>query len=166
MSGYNVTTPRMFGVKDPIQVIQFDVAELQATIIVPDKETHADNNIITADQLLGGYVIIDGQYNNINLDIASNIISTLRVKLQGIANDRVFPNGTSFKCVLYAPNQNVTINNSVDGSTLLAAHERYIASNRIVTLTLVVVDQASLGNGHSDEVRVCACGGNSVPVPP
>ncbi len=157
MSGYNVTTPRLFNVKDPQTLVQFNLATLNSTFSFPDKQsTHSSGDTITADELLGGYVVVTGGDPDW-FDDASNIISAIRHKMQGITNRDMFANGFSFKCIINNSSQNDLGFFSRNG-TLVGGSTNQIVSGATGILEIVVNGQTALSTEsapQTDSVWVC-----------
>lgn len=163
MAGYNVQTPPLFTVKDPQQLVQFDLNRLNATIVRPEKTTTYDVQGYVdpyyADDLIGGYIIRRGQGDwDDYFDEATNIIDAMKRKQLAISNDPTVRVGDSFTLV-YTNFSNDWIwlygNNGTEVSDPLVVYDGDSAK-----CTFTVVDLASLGQGHDDRVNVFVCGGN------
>jgi len=180
MAGYNVTTPPLFTVRDPLQLLQFNLNTLNATMAFPDKEDHVEEAaitqeqqdagyvsgtayLITAENLLHGFVVCTGPstVSRVEIDTASNIIDALRRKMWRLTNLDQFANGAHFRCVL----QNSTTgsldvySNNVSGEVQVGGSQSQIAIQATAFLDIVVLDQARLNTTtithHTDRVFVC-----------
>ncbi len=160
MSGYNVTTPRLFRVNDPADLVQFNLNTLNATFTQPDKQSNRtlDGSPYTADELLGGYIYQNNPccYDN-TFDSASNIISTLYVKSFGITNNDNIQNGFTFSCILFNAGGDFLL--SQTGAEGVFCNETIVLEDSAVKLQVVVVDQSRLGETHSDQVAIIISGG-------
>jgi hypothetical protein len=170
MAGYNVQTPPLFTVRDPQQLVQFNLNTLNAGYTFRDKETVIDSQgtggvTYTADAILGGYIIRRGSgLVTDDLDTASNILDEIYRKLLSIGNNDNLPNGSTVTCTLYI-DQGPTAIVGNDGIEVCGGFlvDPYCA----VEMTLIIVDQARLNtatdNSHSDQIRVCICGAYEAP---
>jgi hypothetical protein len=160
MAGYNVQTPPLFTVRDPEQLVDFNLATLNATFQHPEKNSAYTTNgsvTYTAVDLLNGYIQRNTSTGTTDYAAsATDLIDEIRRRLLAITNKDVMANGTSVVCgytnlsSYYIEIQGLTgVNVSFPNS---------IAPGSSAKLHIVVVDQASLGNGHSDEVRIAICG--------
>ncbi len=152
MSGYNVTTPRLFGINDPQTLIQFNLNTLNATFEFPDKQTTVLPNgqgdlYITSDALLGGYIVFTGAVNsNVYIDSAELIINAIKTKMQGLTNHDQVPLGFSFKCKFHNSSNN-SLNIYSNATTLIGGSTSQVAQDAAGYFEVCVVDQ--------DRVFVC-----------
>lgn len=170
MSGfYQTSTPRNFVVQDPVLQMQANLALLRNTIDIPERTVtydSADPVVYLAKDLLDGYIVRSGHgTNNVNdhFDTASNIIAALKARIQSIAGAghaiaSELKNGTSFSTKLY--NVTGSINNGdlyfyTENGVRIGGNTNQIVGEATAVLDIIVQDQASLGQGHSDLVFVC-----------
>ena len=167
MAGYNVQTPPLFTVRDPQQLVQFNLNTLNAGYTFRDKETVFDSQgtggvTYTADAILGGYIIRSGSgLVTDELDTASNILDAIYRKLLSIGNNDNLPNGSTVTCTLYVDQG--TGPTAIVGNTGTDVCGGFVIDPYCaVEMTLIIVDQARLNtatdNSHSDQIRVCICG--------
>ena len=173
MSFYQTGNLANFNVQDPALGVQANLALLRATIDIPEREVtydSADPVVYLAKDLLDGYIVRTGHgTNNItdSFDSATNIITALKNRIKSIAGaghniSSTLKNGTSFKCKLY----NVT--GTMDSGSLsfysdipsyqgtrVGGYASQITGEATAVLEIIVQDQASLGQGHTDLVFVC-----------
>ena len=160
--GYNVTTPSLFTVRDPQELVQHNLARLNATFTSPERTSIYDTegyvDPYNADDLIGGYIIRRGVGDwDDYLDSASNIMDALRRKLWSISNSQSVPVGLTFSCVyLNDANDWIWIYGN-DGTNV--SDPRIVLNGNAVKLVFTVVDTADLGDGHSDQIDVEVCGG-------
>lgn len=160
MSGYNVTTPRLFRVNDPSDLIQFNLATLNSTFTQPDKQIIVTNDDdLTADALLGGYILHNTNYccYEISFDSATNIISALYAKSIGITNNDNIQNGFTFSTILFNAGGDFGIRGSTGAGVY--CNDNVILENSAVKFQTVIVDQARFGEGHIDKVSIIVSGG-------
>ena len=161
MSGYNVQTPSLFAVRDPQQLVQANLSTLNATLSHPDKQSIYDFEgavTFSAEDLLNGYIIRSGGCCSFdNFDSASNIIDSLRRKLLRLTNQDNMVNGTKFDCTIYNASGDRGL--SATGSDGVSMLETIYIGGMAVKCTIMIIDQARLGEGHNDTVCVCVCGG-------
>lgn len=162
MAGYNVQTPALFAVRDPEQLVNFNLATLNATFQHAEKNSEytANNGVqYSAVDMLDGYIVRSGITSDTTDGTASaeDIIDEMRRRLLSISNKSTFANGTSVVCG-FTNTSNYWI--QIQGATgVSVAYPNFIASGTSAKLHMIVVDQASLGDGHTDEVRIAVCGG-------
>jgi len=169
MAGYNVQTPALFAVRDPEQLVDFNLATLNATFQHAEKNSEytANNGVqYSAVDMLDGYIVRSGITSDTTDGTASaeDIIDEMRRRLLSISNKDVMANGTSVMCG-YTNLSSYYI--EIQGATgVNVSFPNYIAPGSSAKLHIVVVDQASLGNGHSDQVRIAICGAYEFFNPP
>ena len=163
MAEYQITAPlTLFKVRDPQQLVDFNLATLNATINFPDKTTYInDSNTVlyTAEQLLGGCIVRSGRTGSFNdtVDTGANIIDAMRRKLLASANKDNLRVGDSVTCALIIQGECYVQIVGNDNSDVCYPNYLYGGSNG--NLFITITDLASLGEGHSDYVTICVCGG-------
>ena len=156
MSGYNVTTPRLFEVKDPMQLVQFQLSLLNSTFQIPDQPSTIDGGSVTlpAEAMIGGYIkrtsVINGGQDT--TDSASNIIAAITTKVRGISNLATVPNGTSFDFKILSDADKDYLYGGA-GVTVADGYCSYW-ENAVTCIRVTITDQASLGPTHSDAVSI------------
>jgi hypothetical protein len=170
MSGYQVTNPSYFDISNVFDQLSDQVVLLQNTVSVPSQEQVYDaigSVTYTADALLGGYIVRQGHQDEGDIVVdffptASQIITSLKQKMLGIATfNKPLPNGSSYVCKLYNKSNitnlkyysNTAAGVYVGGSFSERGYQ--IEHDATCVLTIVVLDQASLGEGHADRVFIC-----------
>jgi hypothetical protein len=163
MAGYNVQTPPLFTVRDPQQLVDFNLNRLNASFTFPEKTTEYAStgsgvSPYSAEDLIGSYIIRRGQGNYDDyLDSAANIVDALRRKLLSIANyDRELLVGTSFSCILYNDSSDYVYINGLTGTHV--CDKNAVADGCAVKMTFTITDLETLGDNHSDAVNVFICG--------
>ncbi len=165
MSGYNVTTPRLFNVKDPVQLLQFNLNTLNSTFSFPDDENQVQPTgngywQITAGSLLDGYIICTGAGNgDVFVDDATTILTQVQNKMQGLTNFNHFSNGFSFQCILHNSSTG-SLSIYSNGSVKIGGSQPQIASDATAILEIIVLDQARLNDVegvtyHQDKIFIC-----------
>jgi len=170
MSGYQVTNPSYFNISSALELLSDQVVLLENTISIPAQETTYDSTssvTYSADALVGGYIVRKNHVSNDNITVdffptAAELITSLKQKMLGIATfDKPLPNGSSFVCKLF--NNSGITNLKYYSNTFAGVYvggtftERgyQIEHDATCVLTVVVLDQASLGEGHTDRVFIC-----------
>ena len=164
MAGYNVQTPALFAVKDPQQLVDFNLKTLNARFTFRDLETVIDSQGATtysADAIVGGYIVRrNAGFLTDNLADASDILDALYRKLWAIGNNDILPNGSTFTCTLYIQDGPIFIDN---GNNTIVIEGNVVDQNAAAMMTFMIIDQARLNtptdNTHSDLIHVCICGG-------
>jgi len=162
MAGYNVQTPPLFTVRDPQQLVQFNLNRLNASFTFPEKTTvyaiTGTTGAYSAEDLIGSYIIRrgEGDYDDY-LDSAANIIDALRRKLLSIANyDRELLVGTSFSCTYFNDSSDYIYIYGLAGTDV--CDKNAVADGCAVKMTFTITDLETLGENHSDAVNVFICG--------
>jgi hypothetical protein len=152
MAGYNVQTPPLFTVRDPVTLMQSNISALQATITTPDRAVVTGSSPLTAESLLGGFVTLT-DIQTYNWDSAENIVDELSRKLWRLTNDGSVKLGTTVSLVI--DNTSGGQINIYDGNN---SHGWIrITSGETAKATIMVLDVAALGGNHIDRVAICGC---------
>jgi len=150
--GYNVQTPAYFKVKDPQQLVQFNLNTLNATVVYPDRHYETASGVISAQALLGNWVmIVDEVQGVVTTDSAANIVSALKLKLQRVANDQVFQDGTRFSCALH---NSVGAQVEVQGGQNVTIGDAFTMGTGACGIFDIIVTEQYTGAGGSAD-RVC-----------
>ena len=172
MSGfYDFENLPNFNVNNPANLITANLQLIKSSIHFPPAVAIYDSpstGTYKANDLLNGYIIRRGLLGTSitdEFDTASNIIEALRIRCKSIINTTSFPNGTSFKCILYNDVSNANVDNSNYGLYFYSSPDLtvrvggsaapQITGGATAVLEITVNDQASLGTGHQDEVFIC-----------
>jgi hypothetical protein len=164
MAGYNVQTPALFAVKDPQQLVDFNLNTLNARFTFRDLETVIGSQgtgpqTYSADAILGGYIIRrNAGFLTDDLADATDILDALYRKLWAIGNNDILPNGSTFTCTLYMEDGPIFIDGA-NGTVVVEGN--IVDQDTAAIMTFMIVDQARLGQGHSDLINVCICGGST-----
>ena len=164
MAGYNVTTPPLFKVRDPQELVDFNLNTLNSQFVFRDGTTVVSDSgsvTYTADAILKGYIVRQGSgevYDQ--LDTASNILDAMYRKLLAIGNNDILPNGSTVNFTLYIDQGPI----GLEGNTGVTINwGNYIDGGCVAKVTLMVIDQARLNTptdqSHSDRIAACLCGG-------
>ncbi len=174
MAFYDTVNLPNFSSFNPQLAIQIDINLIKSSIHLPPGQAvyNSDSGVTySAGDLLQGYIIrtgLDGN-NSVNdsFDSASNIVAAVQERCLAVHNLETIPNGTSFECILY---NNVSSTGSVnnengnyslyfyssnDLSLRVGGYTNQIIGGASAILQIVINDQASLGDGHSDQVWIC-----------
>jgi hypothetical protein len=170
MSGYQVTNPSYFNISSMLSQLSDQVVLLENTVSVPAQETTYGSTAsatYTADAMLGGYIVRENHVEGSNIVVdtfpsATALITAMKQKMLGIATfTKPLPNGSSFVCKLYNKSGITNLKYYSDTANGLFVGGSFsergyqIVHDATCTLTVVVLDQASLGQGHTDKVFIC-----------
>ena len=172
MALYQVTTPRLFRINDPDELVGFNLNTLNASFTFPDNPftlTYDLPIVYSSNLLLGGYIIRKTNNNpgpiTDSFESASNIIQTMRKKCIGLTNFSSFPNGTSFKTTIFNNStSDLSYVSDVGNGILVGGEKPQIAAGKTGILEIVVTGQSQLSTAsspQSDQVWICisACAG-------
>jgi hypothetical protein len=171
MSFYDTINLPNFSTFNPQSEVKKDINLIKSSIHqTPGKAIYDSTTSLTysAGDLLQGYIIRRGLNGSglviDSFDTASNIIAAVQERCLSIHNLETIPNGTSFECILFNDNNGYDNTNyslgfysSSDLSLRVGGYinNGQIAGGATAVLKIVINDQASLGDGHSDQVWVC-----------
>ena len=115
MAGYNVKTPALFGVKDPAQLVQFNLNTLNANISFPEGNSLGPAVItsdapLTSQELLSGYIRVTAAIGYQTVP-AVDLINGLAQKLLALSNKSDIRVGVNYECLLEnASGGGITVN--------------------------------------------------------
>ncbi len=146
MSGYNVTTSRLFSVNNLQNLIEMNLATLNASFRYPDKTTVTNEDILNSNDLLGGYIVIRSEMSsgtlNKNFESATDMINAMKNKMIGITNYNSFPNGSSFRCILNNDSTNyISLYSNPSQGVFVGGQVPQICPGDIVILEIIVTNQ-------------------------
>ena len=178
MGFYQTENLRVFKVQNNMNLIQSKLQLANSTISSPLSPSVYDSTVgvtYSASDLLNGYIIRQGHTGDIidSFDTASNIIEQLKTRYTSITNlgyssstdtssAKVVPPGTRFECKLYNNVPSIDVNQSdlefystPDLSVRVGGLTDQVGGGATALLTIIVQDQAALGEGHQDQVFIC-----------
>ena len=148
MAGYNVTTPPLFTVNDPIMLVNHNLGTLNATLTVPDRPTTVSSSPILAEDLLGGFITVTNTGSH-QWDKGKNVIDALSRKLWRLTNSGIIQNGSTISCVI--DNRSGGIVNIYDNT---GSHGYVsIGAGETAKVTIFILDQTK----NAERVAFCSC---------
>lgn len=164
MSWTRVSSPANVSVKNPSQQTAHSLSLLNSRISFPDKQSSyvSPSPIIYAPEDCINHYITRDTLNTPNitdtLDTASNLIAAIHQRLWSIANKHSFVAGTSFSCCIHnIGSQSISIE---DSEGVHICGQTTIGPGAIAIVKCIVLDQASLGDGHADLISANIMGGS------
>jgi hypothetical protein len=148
MSGYNVTTPSLFTVADPIKQLSNKVT-LNSVMSFPSVTNTVSTNLIPARATIGGAHIVLTSTNP-KWDSAANILAELRRQALFVSGKQlVLPNGTLFQVTVYNNSgSDVTIDASDDGTTYYDVSDGDVSNECSHTFQFIINQQKALGDAN------------------
>jgi len=150
--GYNVQTPSMFAVADPIKQLQSTVT-LNSVISFPSVTNNVSTVTIPARATIGGAHIVlnNGVTASPKWDSAANILAAIRRQvLQVTGKELAIPNGSQFTVTVYNNSgANVVIQQSDDGNVYYDNSDGSVSYEYAHSFMFIINQQTALGDANN-----------------